>query len=468
MTLRSRLTMIAVAVFGVGLVVFAAVTFVLVRSFLVDRLDEQLAGKTKPGIEKVVKGPAPAKKSDGSTPDDVLYSRLAIVVLDEQGLLIGAYPSDAPLPDLPSDLPGSAAAPDAPPTTASVGSGSSHFRIAARPRTDAAGTVVAALPLTEVDATLRRLLLIEALVGGLVLLGVAVLVRASVATGLRPLVRIANTADDIAAGRLSDRVAETGGAEVERLGNAFNEMLARLQASFLEQQSSEERLRRFVADASHELRTPLTSIRGFSELTRRLGPEADEERRNALARIEDEAVRMSRLVDDLLVLARLDQRRDRRREPVDLTLLARDVVEAARELEPERPLELIASGPAIVEGDPDQFRQVLMNLVGNVRTHTPPGTPASVTVTRAGDAVIVGVHDEGPGIATADQPRLFDRFYRADTARTRTTGGSGLGLAIVQTIVEAHGGEIGVVSDPGDGTTFTIVLPTRPATLTLS
>ncbi len=458
MTLRSRLTVVAVGLFAVGLVVFAAVTFVLVRAFLVERVDEQLAAKANPGIEKFFEVSALDKKPVPTT-GDLLYSRLVIALLDEKGRLVAAYPSDAELPDIPANLPGSTAAPDAPTTTVSVGSGSSHFRITANARIDGPGTTVVALPLTDVDATLRRLLLIETLAGVLVLLGVALLMRTSVARGLRPLEKIADTANDIAAGRLSERVDESGGAEVERLGNAFNEMLDRLEASFVEQQDSEERLRRFVADASHELRTPLTSIRGFAELTRRIGPEADEERRNALARIEADAVRMSRLVDDLLLLARLDQRRDLRREPVDLTSLARDVVETARELEPERHLELITRGAAIVEGDPDQLRQVLTNLVGNVRTHTPRGTSASIRVEVAGDVVVVDVHDEGPGIAPIDQPHVFDRFYRADTARTRTTGGSGLGLAIARTIVAAHQGEIDVVSGVGNGTTFSVVLP---------
>ncbi len=466
MTLRSRLTLVTVALFAVGLVVMAAVTFVLVRAFLVDRVDEQLASKALPGAEKVFEAPGFAEKKLDQPTDGLLYSELVITVLDDRGRTVDRWPATETLPELPADLPGSAQRPDAVTLSASIGSNATHYRITARPRVDAPGTLVVALPLTDVDSTLQRLVLIEALVGTFVLLGLAVLTRAVLGAGLRPLVQIAGTADDIAAGDLSHRVdAGSGGTEVARVGSAFNQMLDRLEVSFQQQRASEELLRRFVADVSHELRTPLTSIRGYAELTRRLGSSEDDARRQALARIEEEAVRMSALVEDLLLLARLDQGRGHASEQVDLAGLTRDVVETARELDPDRRLEVTTNGAAIVEGDPDRLRQVLTNLVANVRAHTPPGTPASVHVACVNGFVRVDVHDEGPGIAASAQPHIFERFYRADAARARATGGSGLGLSIVKSIVDSHGGDVRVRSVHGEGTTVTVKLSavTHPA-----
>ena len=459
MTLKSRLTLLATFLFAVGLIAMGTVTFLLVRSFLVDRLDEQVAVKAGPGVEKLFAIPDLVDKKLGA-PSDVLYSDLVIVMLDERGSAVGTWPATAILPRLPSGLPGSTRAPGASVTPLTVGSGSSHYRVLARQRLGSPGTVVVALPLREVDATLRRLLLIEILVGGVVLLAMVVLARYVLGAGLRPLEQIADTADDIAAGSLSRRAYPArGGTEVARLGTAFNEMLDRLEVAFRERQASEELLRRFVADASHELRTPLTSIRGYAELTRRLAPGDDEARRNALARIEGEATRMSALVEDLLLLARLDQGREGPSQTVDVARVAQEVVDAARELEADRPLEVITNGEAMVEGDPIRLRQVLTNLVGNARSHTPPGTPVSVHISAANGAVVVDVHDDGPGIAAAALPHVFDRFYRADSARTHGTGGSGLGLSIVKSIVDSHHGRIEVHSDSGDGTTFSVTLP---------
>jgi two-component system OmpR family sensor kinase len=246
---------------------------------------------------------------------------------------------------------------------------------------------------------------------------------------------------------------------VGRLARTLNAMLDRLQAAFEERRASEARLRRFVADASHELQTPLTSVRGYAELFRRGAARDPDDLDMAMARIEAEATRMGVLVDDLLTLARLDQGRELRREPVDLVPLARDLVHDARVVDPGRPIDLEADGSVVVAGDDPALRQVLGNLIANARVHTPPGTPVTVRV-RARDAMaVVEVADRGPGLAPEHAERVFERFFRADPSRARASGGTGLGLSIVAAVAEAHGGSAEVDSAPGRGATFRIVLP---------
>jgi two-component system OmpR family sensor kinase len=216
-----------------------------------------------------------------------------------------------------------------------------------------------------------------------------------------------------------------------------------------------------VADASHELRTPLTSIRGYAELFRRGAGSRPEDLEKSMARIEAEASRMGVLVDDLLLLARLDQGRPLEREPVDLAGVVAEAVEAARAIDPERPLDFDAEGPADVRGDEGRLRQVVDNLLDNARVHTPPGTAVHVRVRRDDDAVVVAVHDEGPGLSSEEEAKAFERFYRGDPVRSRSTGGAGLGLSIAAAIVEAHGGTLITSSEDGAGAVFEVRLPTR-------
>ncbi len=325
------------------------------------------------------------------------------------------------------------------------------------------------------DAAIRRLVRIELTVGLIVLtlLGVAgyLLVRNS----LRPLAEVERTAQAIAAGDLSQRVPEGNQhTEVGRLSTALNGMLGRIESAFRAQEASEaeargseEKMRRFVADASHELRTPLTSIRGFAELYRQGAVRSDEEVARLMARIEAEGARMGVLVEDLLLLARLDQRRPLILTPVDLGAIAGDAVHDARAVQPDRPIALhldesLTDAPVVL-GDENRLRQVVGNLVGNALTHTPAGTRISVGVGQDGeDLLVLRVADEGPGMAEADAARAFERFYRADTSRTREhpeAGGTGLGLAIAASLVEAHGGTITLATAPGRGAVFTVRLP---------
>jgi two-component system OmpR family sensor kinase len=319
---------------------------------------------------------------------------------------------------------------------------------------------VVAVPLREVDQTLDSLLRVEALLGAGVLLTLAVLAWWLVRVGLRPLDRMGATADAIAAGDLSRRVSPaTPRTEVGRLGVALNGMLVQIERAFADRQASEDRLRRFLADASHELRTPLSSIRGYAELFRIGATGTPEETAKAMRRIEEEATRMGVLVEDLLTLARLDEVRDPVREPVDLARLVKDAVDDARATAPDRAVDLESDGAVSVIGDRDQLRQVVGNLVRNALVHTPAGTPIELRVSRAGDDAALVVRDHGPGLPTDDGGALFERFWRATPGRGRGRAGAGLGLAIVAAIVEAHGGSVDAANAPDGGARFEIRLP---------
>ena len=346
--------------------------------------------------------------------------------------------------------------------TAASRDGSLEYRVAATRSGDRTTTVVA-IPLSGVDEQLDRL----ALVLASVFLGVLLLLGLTgwyvIGFGLRPLDRMGATAGRIAAGDLSERVEPSDDTtEVGRLGRALNAMLHQIEGAFRERAQSEDRLRRFLADASHELRTPLSSIRGYAELYRMGAARDPAGAEKAMSRIEQEAARMGVLVEDLLTLARLDEVRESVREPVDLAELARDAAGDARATAPDRTLAFDARGEDTqVLGDPDQLRQVIGNLVRNALVHTPPGTPVEIRVGRDGGRVRLDVRDHGHGLPVDDGAELFERFWRADPGRGRGRAGAGLGLAIVQAIVSAHGGEVHAetVPDAGGGARFTVVLP---------
>jgi two-component system OmpR family sensor kinase len=351
--------------------------------------------------------------------------------------------------------------------------GTASWRVATTP-IGGGFTVVVGADLSADSRTINRLVRLEVVVGLIVLSVMAGAGYLLVRNSLRPLSEVERTARAIAAGDLSQRVPEGDPrTEVGRLSAALNGMLARIEASFRAQQTSEEqarasaeRMRRFVADASHELRTPLTSIRGFAELYRQGAAGSPEDTRRLMQRIESEGARMGLLVEDLLQLARMDQQRPLTVAPVDLAELAGDAVHDARAVQPERPLALRLD-PSLTEvpvvlGDEARLRQVVGNLVTNALTHTPPS--ARVTVTLAEDpgdpdSVLLSVADEGPGMAPEDAQRVFERFYRAESSRTRESGGTGLGLAIVASLVEAHGGTVEVRTAPGRGADFRVRLP---------
>ncbi|QVQ50755.1 HAMP domain-containing histidine kinase [Spiractinospora alimapuensis] len=287
----------------------------------------------------------------------------------------------------------------------------------------------------------------------------------TVGRALRPLNRVAATADAIGGGDLSERVPVSGQrTEVGRLGAAFNAMVEQVQRAFAERDASDRRLRRFVSDASHELRTPIATVRGYAELFRRGAAERPADLEKAMARIESEARRMGSLVEEMLLLARLDEREaPLALERLDLVPLAEEAVTDAAAADPERVFTIRAEGPAWVDGDADRLRRLLGNLLSNVSRHTPPGTSATVRI-HTGDEIVVDVSDDGPGLPETDRTRVFERFYRSGGQRSSTNSGAGLGLAIVEALATAHHGSVHATHSATGGASFRVTLPPSPPT----
>lgn len=354
------------------------------------------------------------------------------------------------------------AALDGHPVTVGSTNGSSQYRLLAVRSPD--GTIgLSALSLHDVDATINRLRLVLIVAVSMVIAILGLVVFWVLRLGVRPIKRMTRTAGAIAAGDLSERVpAGRTGTEASELGDSLNAMMTTIEGAFAERAASEARLRRFVADASHELRTPVTTIRGYAELYRHGGLGAGRELDQAMRRTEQESVRMASLVDDLLLLARLDEGRPLARASVDLGVLGIDAAADARAVAPDRVVTAEVRAGVTVEGDEDRLRQVVGNLVANALVHTPEGTPVSVRVHNGDRRAVVEVHDDGPGMTPEVAARAFERFSRADGSRSRSAGrnggGAGLGLAIVQAIVTAHGGEVRLATAPGAGTTVTVEL----------
>jgi two-component system OmpR family sensor kinase len=455
-SLRGRLVAGVLALAAAGLIALAAVTYFEQRSFLLDNVDGQVRSAQK-AVDGLLNGgydPGPFGGHGGPhggpppdlAPTGTYVERRPTDGGDWTGTFVG-YRTGGTLA-LPANLPLGRI------TTISVDDVS--YRVLAAQ--DERGDVnVAAVPLRSTDQTLNRLLKSEGVVIALVLAIMGAFAWLVVRVGLLPLDRMGHTAAAIAGGDLSHRVEEADPrTEVGRLGMSLNSMLDRLEDAFSEREASQERLRAFIADASHELRTPLASIRGYAELYRMGAARTEEDVDKAMRRIEDEGARMGVLVEDLLTLARLDEVREVPHEEVDLARLARDAVDDARAMAPDRDVSLHVERPATVRGDADRLRQVLANLLRNALVHTPAGTPIEVSVT---PGVRLEVRDHGPGLPTDDAGALFERFWRAEGGRERGKGGAGLGLAIVAGIVSAHGGSVRAANAPGGGASFVVELP---------
>jgi two-component system OmpR family sensor kinase len=456
-TLRSRLTLALVLLTAVGLGVFGVVTYRLYARSQYDQLDDQLLSSVPLATRLLFeetgedRGPGAGNAPPGGPPAVLprgTYAQLRPRTGDPTTLTLGD--SDV-TPDLPADLSGG----DRPFTVGST-SGSTRWRAVVSNEFGGA-TVVVATPTTEVERSLHRLVLIEASASATLLVVLAAGAWLILRRSLSPLERMASTARTISAGDLGRRVdAGDTRTEVGDLGQAFNTMLDDLQDAFAERDATEQRLRQFLADASHELRTPLTSIQGFAELFR-LGPDAQVDLPVILRRIEQESERMEALVEDLLLLARLDQTRPIDRRPVDLAVLAADACTDAVARDRERQITLESPDPVVVKGDGDHLRQAIGNLVANAVDHTPSGTPIEVAVRTEGGAGLVVVRDHGKGLSPEARGRAFDRFWQADDARAGT--GAGLGLAIVAAIADEHGGSVTGDNAPGGGAVFTLRLP---------
>jgi two-component system OmpR family sensor kinase len=469
MSLRRRLQLGCLAVMAVLFVADLALAATF-NGFLLGRADDQLVAaaarlRTAPPVigERGDPGrPRPPRRQpepgDPFTEFYVGYADPSGVVLRSGGGGIRRGDAAPPSPP-PGDVVGHAVGVGQPvaPFTTTAADGV-RWRIASVDLGSQLGVV--GVPLDEVSATLNRMnaVLAGATVAVLVTLaGVALWVLRQ---GVRPLDAMTATAGAIAAGDLTRRVEHTDErTEAGRLGTALNTMIARIERAFAERAAGEQRLRRFVADASHELRTPLTSIRGYAELYRTGALDDPARLADAMRRVEDEAARMGVLVEDLLLLARLDQGRQPERAPVRLDVVAEDAAADARAVDPSREVTVTAS-PVTVRGDDARLRQVVANLVGNALRHTPSGTPVRISVASSGGVARVEVADSGPGMDVETASRVFERFFRADPARTGGgSGGSGLGLSIVAAVVAAHGGRVSVDTAPGAGARFVVEIP---------
>jgi two-component system OmpR family sensor kinase len=336
------------------------------------------------------------------------------------------------------------------------------FRVLSQTLPSGLGRVVVAHSFEDIDRILARLQGLFILIGLVMIFFIALASRKVITVGLRPLANVEATAERIAEGDLTARLPDVKpNTEVGRLVSTLNTMLGRIEESFAARLESESKLRRFVADASHELRTPITAIRGFAELHRQGAVTGEEKTKELIGRIENESKRMGSLVEDLLLLARLDQSREMKSDPVNLTQIVADAVASARAAGQNHTVNFDEQSEEIYAlGDKDRIHQVVANLLANARTHTPAGTVIDVSVKQDTDGVRIRIADNGPGLSDADQARIFERFYRADASRVRTDGeGTGLGLSIVDAVMRAHAGQVSVESEEGKGAVFTLFFP---------
>lgn len=455
--LRVSLVAAMLLLVGCGLLASGIAVTSILRHSLLSRVDEQLVDASTGWAQEPLRG-VPDQGPNPARPPSNFY----VQGIDAGGDVWMAINDRKAQPDLPD----SNDVGPVPMTIRSVGNSNVQWR-AVTVRSPRGELITVAVDLSDLAATVRALALLQAGIGSAVLLVLGVAGYWVVHRSLRPLVEVEKTAAAIAAGHLESRVPQGDlGTEVGQLSLALNGMLAQIQQAVAASEQSaekaresEDRMRRFITDASHELRTPLTTIRGFAELYRQ-GAASDVEM--LMSRIESESRRMGGLVDDLLLLAQLDAQRPLDRRRVDLLGLVSDAVHDAQSIATDRPIVMeVFDGPGTPEvlGDESRLRQVLTNLVANALQHTPSPTRVRVRVGTEGDDAVVEVADEGPGMREEDARRVFERFYRADSSRTRASGGAGLGLSIVDSLVRAHGGRVTVRTEQGDGCRFRVALP---------
>ncbi len=471
LSLRTRLVLGLLVLATAGLVAADVATYKSQESFLFDQTDNTLQTDHRLTDQFTRPGPGPGGSQQPNLPPGyVVELRSLTTGKIVAGPFVNPVPGTKapPLPKLPAKIalnPPTQNEPDAVRyfTTPAM-SGGDRYRVRASIDPGSSSLLIFGVSLHSVDATLHRLFLIELVVTLAVLAALVVLGLWVVRLGLRPLGAIERTAAAIGGGDLSQRVERAESrTEIGRLGLALNAMLGQIERAFKAREASEEKLRRFVADASHELRTPLAAVRAYAELFGRGAAARPSDLERAMTGISRESERMSLLVEDLLLLARLDEGRPLEREPVDLKDVVGEAVETARTVEPLRPISLDAA-EAVVLGDRDRLRQVVDNLLSNVRAHTPDGSPVRVRVARNGGNAVIEVEDSGPGLGAGEAEQVFERFHRGDPSRSRSSGGVGLGLSIVAAVAEAHGGAASAHATSGKGSTFVVTLPLLPET----
>ena len=478
-SLRNRLVLGVVLLGALGIVASDLAAQTAFRTFLIAQVDAQLDNVAGGSLLRLDRAGIYTERHQESSQErgkDPLFkpfeplrevpSDISVTLLDANGIVMGTLGGSQSPQQIQALVSGTtpqqvATYENKPFTLDSKGSGS-DYRVLARTLPSRTGSVITSVSLSGVEKSINQLRFLFLAVGFMVLIILALGARRIIGISLKPLTTVEETAEAFARGDFSARLPEArNDTEVGRLTSALNQMLGRIEESFSARVASENRLRRFVADASHELRTPLTAIRGFAELHRQGAIQGEAKTSELIRRIEQESIRMSSLVEDLLLLARLDQSREMEREPVDLKTLIEESVTSAQAAGPDHPISLaLPDDDLFVLGDSHRIHQVISNLLANARTHTPTGTPITVTAHQDESGTRISVADEGPGLSPEDQNRIFERFYRADPSRVRNGGeGSGLGLSIVDAVMKAHGGSVSVTSELGKGATFTLFFP---------
>jgi two-component system OmpR family sensor kinase len=472
-SLLNRLTLGVVLLSTLGVVASDIAAQTLLRTYLTQEVDNELlsvAGGSIPRLERAGIESDDDDFSDNEArtmqvrPLRSIPTATSVTLIGPAGIVLGQIGGDLNATEITSYL--SAITPE---KIAKFGNrpftietDEHDFRVLSQTLPSGLGRVVVAHSFEDIDRILARLQGLFILIGLVMIFFIALASRKVITVGLRPLANVEATAERIAEGDLTARLPDVKpNTEVGRLVSTLNTMLGRIEESFAARLESESKLRRFVADASHELRTPITAIRGFAELHRQGAVTGEEKTKELIGRIENESKRMGSLVEDLLLLARLDQSREMKSDPVNLTQIVADAVASARAAGQNHTVNFDEQSEEIYAlGDKDRIHQVVANLLANARTHTPAGTVIDVSVKQDTDGVRIRIADNGPGLSDADQARIFERFYRADASRVRTDGeGTGLGLSIVDAVMRAHAGQVSVESEEGKGAVFTLFFP---------